>query len=193
MDMRGIKVKISVANARQLFKGCSVDYIRNVCKGRCCEGTSGISVAVHELERTHIESLGGVVKDGMLLADERGLCPFKANDGLCRIHDQGKPLGCIASPFTFNHNNTLIVRNRYRRLGCYRGGTIPAYKAFSTSLVALFGNTGVIDRLSIEVSDFWVMMPYDNYQILTGNTNARKRGNNEGQAIRQIPQELPLF
>ncbi len=176
--MDGILVKISTKSARQLFRGCNTDYIKTVCKGRCCEGTNCISVAIHPLEQANIESLGGVVKDGLLQPDIRGLCPFKSDNGLCLLHGTGnKPLGCIASPFTLNKNNTLIIRNRYRLLRCYKGGSVPAYLAFRTSLEALFPDNvdTLVNKLDNGSDDIDIIMPLKNYQILMDNTHRREK------------------
>jgi hypothetical protein len=69
-----------------------------------------------------------------------GTCGFKTPEHLCSLHHTGmKPFGCIASPFTLNHRDTLVISNRYRRLVCYKDGGRPAYRAFATSLRLLFG------------------------------------------------------
>lgn len=99
-------------------------------------------VTIHPSECGRIEARGGVVVDSFLQPKSgcRG-CPFKS-EGLCGLHfTPDKPFGCIASPFTLNKNDTLIVRNRYKMLPCYRGAgeKMPAYKAFFSSLSLLFG------------------------------------------------------
>ena len=81
-------------------------------------------ITIHPSEQAAIEGLGGRVIDG-LLQPKTGCrkCPFKTPEHLCGIHFSGsKPFGCIASPFTLNANDTLIVRNRYRLLKCYNDG-----------------------------------------------------------------------
>jgi hypothetical protein len=62
---------------------------------------------------------------------------------MCRLHDSpDKPTGCIISPFTINNGDTLIVRNRYRRLPCFKAeGAIPVHRAHHQSLVTMFGET----------------------------------------------------
>lgn len=174
----GVMVKISVASAKLLFVGCTVDYISSVCHGRCCDSSDKLSVAIHSSEQALIESKGGMVVNGLLQPNSKGLCPFKWESGLCTLHGTGfKPFGCVASPFTLNKKNTLIVRNRYKLLKCYKGGTIPAYRAFDSSLFLLFEEEAqaIIDRLDNGNGDFIVSMPYKNYQILKDNTETRRK------------------
>jgi hypothetical protein len=62
---------------------------------------------------------------------------------MCKLHESpDKPTGCIISPFTINKSDTLIVRNRYRRLPCFKAaGAIPVHRAHHQSLVTMFGET----------------------------------------------------
>jgi len=134
-----IPITVSGASLRQMFHPCTEEYVTGVCHGRCCQGTGKIMVTVHESERNRIEALGCEVRDGFILADRRGLCPFKTDEGRCSIHDR-KPFGCAASPFTLNKGDTLVVRNRYRLLRCYKAdGAEPAYAAHRFSLTAVLG------------------------------------------------------
>lgn len=148
-------VKVSAASARLMFTGCGPSCIaQNGCNGNCCDAPSrpsGCLVTIHPFEQRRIEGLGATIAGGMIKPDPgaRG-CPFK-KDGLCSIHDSGpKPFGCRASPFTLNRNNTLIIRNRYKMLPCYRGPgqKEPAYKAFRSSLDLLFSPAAVDDLVS---------------------------------------------
>lgn len=93
-----------------------------------------------------MEARGQRVVEGRLVTPAKR-CPFQTDANLCGIHfTPDKPFGCIASPFTLNANNTLIVRNRYRLLRCYKDGTAPAYKAFAASLTLLFGEAEAARR-----------------------------------------------
>lgn len=128
---------------RQQFNGCEPDYIRDVCHASCCRSStdpSGTRIAVAPVEVISLARRGAVVIDGYLQSVARR-CPFQAADGLCGLHGTGdKPFGCIASPFILTSRGTLIVRNRYRMLKCYRDGRrLPAYVAFRSSLDLLFG------------------------------------------------------
>jgi len=176
--MDSVSIKISAKSVRQLFKGCTQEYITKVCKGKCCEGSGELSVAISEREKNGIEELGAEVKGGLIVADKRGKCPFKRPDGLCGLHGTvRKPIGCRASPFTLNKNNTLIVRNRYRLMRCYKGGTVPAYKAYSESLVALFGSdiaAEITTHLDGGGGDIVKEMPMYVYQSLAENAIVRK-------------------
>lgn len=163
---------------RQLFKGCIPEYVSSVCHGRCCDGSGGLSVVIQPDEQVFIEAKGGIVVNGLLQPDSRGLCPFKWESGLCTLHGTGfKPFGCVASPLTLNKNNTLIIRNRYRRLRCYKGGATPAYHAFDASLYLLFGESAkaIINKIDKGDGDFMVPMSSSIYQKLTLATEIREQ------------------
>jgi len=122
------------------------------------------------------------VVDGLLLprsGEKR--CPFKADNDLCGLHfTEDKPFGCIASPFTLNKNNTLIVRNRYRMLKCFKDGkNIPAYKAFRASLDLIFGDKEAIricNHFDTGGGDIIANIPSHNYQILVENDQIKHGG-----------------
>lgn len=144
-DLGPGEIKISAAMARLMFIECGPACIASGCHGNCCDAPSrptGCMITINPDEQARIEALGGVVEAGLLLPrpGEKG-CPFKA-EGLCGLHASGeKPWGCIASPFTLNPKGTLIVRNRYRLLPCYKneGEKAPAYRTFRSSLEIIFG------------------------------------------------------
>lgn len=142
-----VPVRVSTAALRQVFHGCEPQYIADVCKAACCRSSTsptGTSVALLPVEARAMVARGLVVLDGLLQprAGERS-CPWQAPDGLCQLHEtDAKPFGCIASPFVLTKRGCLVVRNRYRLLRCYRDGVLPAYQAFATSLVLLFGPVG---------------------------------------------------
>lgn len=149
-----VEILVSVASAWQRFHGCTPEYIRDVCHGRCCDAPSrpgGTMVTIHRSEQAAIEARGGEVRDGLLVTTATGRCTFKDDAGLCGLHfTPDKPFGCIASPFTVAPGGrTLVVRNRYRSLVCYsatsarRGDDVsafpPAYVAFRASLDLILG------------------------------------------------------
>lgn len=139
------EIKISAKSARQMFIECGPTCIATGCKGNCCDAPSrptGCMITINPDEQARIEALGGVVIDGLLQPrpGEKG-CPFKS-EGLCGLHQSGeKPWGCVASPFTLNKAGTLIIRNRYRMLPCFKhdGPKAPAYETFRSSLAIIFG------------------------------------------------------
>ena len=139
-------VRVSARSMRQVFHGCEPDYIANVCKGACCRSSTsptGTRIALLPAEAARFVARGLPVVDGRLepLAGARR-CPYQGPANLCGLHDTpDKPFGCIASPFMLTTRDTLVVRNRYRLLRCYRDGTQLAYQAFGTSLQLLFGPT----------------------------------------------------
>jgi len=177
-------VKISAKSARQPFNGCDPDYIRNVCHAKCCESSTaptGTMITVHPSEVAAIAALGGVVVDG-LLQPKAGCrkCPFKTGDNLCGIHFTGsKPFGCIASPFTLNANDTMIVRNRYRLLKCYNDGRkIPAYKSFRASLDLIFGQAEaerICRHLDAGGGDITAKVSERNYAMLKENDEIKHK------------------
>jgi hypothetical protein len=180
-------VTISPAQMRQRFHGCTPDYIANVCHSACCNAPSrpsGVFVAITERERPAIELHGAVVTGGLLQPrpGER-VCPFKTDDYLCGLHHTpDKPIGCIASPFTLTNRDTVIVRNRYRLLRCYRddrdGPAPPAYVAFGASLDRLFGQgqaqliCAILDRG--DTDKFMADMDQYAYDSLKDNTHTRR-------------------
>ncbi len=152
-------VKVSVKSMALLFHGCLPEYIEKVCHGRCCTPkATGPLVAILPAERVAIEDAGGQVVNGLLKQQHDKRCPFHSRtSGLCNLHSGGlnwesipstnKPFSCIVNPFTLSKRNVLIVRNRYKLLICYRkpwtefnkGKPMPAYIAFKSGLVRLFG------------------------------------------------------
>lgn len=179
-----VAVKISSKSARLPFHGCEPAFIRDVCHGRCCDAPSrptGTLITIHPVEQPRIEAQGVVVQGG-LLQPRPGcrVCPFKTPEHLCGLHGTPiKPFGCIASPFTLNGNDTLIVRNRYKLLPCYKAGPqIPAYRAFAASLHLLFGHQGgqeVIDRLDAGEGDFTMPMDERIHAMLRQNDAIKRR------------------
>jgi Fe-S-cluster containining protein len=156
----------------QKFVKCEEEYIVNNCKGRCCEGSDRILVTVHKSEQLKFEEKGAKVEGGFLVP-VNGLCPFKTKKGLCNTH-KDKPFGCRVSPFTLNTNNTLIVRNRYRSLKCFRRTDIkkyPVYISHKQSLIFLFGKTQYkkIVRFSKKEKDCYLKIEYNKYKMLLDN------------------------
>ena len=176
-------VKVSAKSARLLFNGCDPLFIASICHSRCCDSPgrpTGMMVTVHPFEQHRIEKRGGVVADGFLQPSNgcRG-CPFKSLEThLCGLHGSGdKPFGCIASPFTLNQNDTLIVRNRYKLLPCYKAGRlIPAYRAFSESLSLIFGKTEaerIVEHLDNDGDDLHAEVMPLAYRMLHDNDDAK--------------------
>jgi Fe-S-cluster containining protein len=172
------RVKISGKSLRQKFQKCEKEYIQENCHGRCCEGSNGLMVTVHESEKEKFSELCDL--DGNFIADTdgTGVCPFK-KEHLCTIHTE-KPFGCKASPFTFNKNDTLIIRNRYRLLKCYNTpDAVPAYEAHRWSLEQIFGkeNTeGIIDEIKAGNDDIYATIDPDIFKIIKDN-DFYKHGN----------------
>jgi hypothetical protein len=178
-DIEGlVSVKISAASARLEFNGCDPDYIRDVCHASCCQSSSsptGTMITINPNEAATIEARGGIIISGLLQPREgEKRCPFKTEDHLCGLHNTpDKPFGCIASPFTLNSNGTLIVRNRYKSLKCFKDGKrLPAYVAFRASLDLLFGTTEaarICAHLNNDGGDLEAFMPIKHYQMLLEN------------------------
>ena len=180
-------IAISMPMLKQLFHPCDLEYVTANCRGRCCQGTDGIMVTIHPTEAARIEALGATVTDGFVQADSRGLCPFKTDAGRCRIHDH-KPFGCAASPFTLNENNTLIVRNRYRCLKCYKAdGALPAYIAHRWSLVHILGEKEtqrVADEIEAGAEKITAHIKTSTVRMLRANDDikhGRQTGNDDVQ------------
>ena len=176
------KIKISVRSLLQKFHPCEVGYIQTVCHGRCCEGSGGLMVTIHNSEVDRIKSLGGIVENVFLKDTNGGKCQFKVDD-LCSIHNE-KPFGCKASPFTLTVNNVLIVRNRYRLLRCYdKDDGVPAYQAHRWSLEQIFGieeTRHIISEIENGVVDIFAVIDKNKMQLLVDNDKAKhpERKNN---------------
>ncbi|GAB3467179.1 hypothetical protein [Actinophytocola sediminis] len=188
-----VLVKVSAVLARQRFHGCTPDYIRQVCHGACCRSTTsptGTLITIHPSEQAAVEVAGGTVRDNLLVSANKR-CPFQ-QDGLCGLHgDEAKPFGCIASPFTLNRGGTLVVRNRYRRLRCYRddrdGPAPPAYRAFRASLNLIFGPAvaqQLVDHLDAGGGDIRLPARADAYRKLIDNDQIK-------HAMTSAPQASP--
>jgi len=175
-------VKISNKSLLQKFAICNVDYIKTVCNGSCCNSSNKLMVTVHDSEKDNILNNPFIkidIEGNFIKPNEKGLCPFKNEYGLCVLHNTiYKPFGCIVSPFTLNKNNTLIVRNRYRLLKCYRINInkTPVYIAHKFSLVKLFGESGY-DEICNNMNfnrDFFIYLDNIKYSILKDNDNFKK-------------------
>jgi len=177
-----VVVRVSAAMLRQQFHECEPGYIASVCHGACCQSSGragGTLITIHPQEEAAIALRGGVVREG-ILQPQAGKCPFKQGDGLCGLHGTvDKPFGCIASPFTLNTKGTLIVRNRYRCLRCYKAEPcLPAYKTFRASLNLLFGDAEaerIVAHLEAGGGDLDTQMPSGHYQILRDNDEVKKQ------------------
>ena len=163
--MKYKNIKISSKWANHLFT-CNVEYITTTCKGRCCRGNNKIIVSLLPEEVIIQEQNGFDTEHGLLKPDPNTkICPHQLPNGLCGVHGtELKPFGCIASPFTINKNNTLIIRHRYSRFKCHGIGE-PAYKTFRASLDLIFGNDTqmICDRLEQGSGDFTVKISEENY------------------------------
>lgn len=202
-----MKVRISAASMRQLFHSCTPEFIRDVCHASCCESSSapgGTMVTIHPCEETRIRELGGVVKDGLLQSTPAKRCPFKTEANLCGLHGTSdKPFGCIASPFTLSKgaNPTLIVRNRYRLLKCFRAeGAVKVYRAHRGSLDLLFGaelSASICQRLDEQPDeDFEVDMDDVIASKLMTNDEIKRRAKGEpppltDEEAKERPVQLP--
>ena len=160
------RIKISRKWMKHLFT-CNLEYIKNNCKGRCCRGTNKIMVSLLPEEEIVQRNNGFTVVNGLLQPDpDTKICPHQLPTGLCSVHGTDlKPFGCIASPFTLNKNNTLIIRHRYSQFKCHGEGE-PAYKTFRASLDLIFGDEEaqiICDRLDHNGGDFYAKISEDNY------------------------------
>lgn len=163
-------VRVNIAALQQPFRPCDPEFIANVCHGACCRSTvdpTGIAVVVTPAEAVRLRRRGATVDDetGRIAPQDRR-CPFQSPEtNLCTVHTDDEPLGCAISPFTINPTNTLIVRNRYRLLKCYKAeGAIPIAHAHRRSLELIFGAaaTDVIVRAVDRGSDATLTFPVPN-------------------------------
>jgi hypothetical protein len=154
-----MKIKISIKWMQIKFE-CTPEFIKNICKGRCCEGSKNllISLLPNEEEKINELNIKCYIKNGHLLPKNGTKCPFKNKDELCTLHNtELKPFGCILSPFTLNKNNTLVIRQRYLMFPCFGKGQ-PVYETFRNSLVLLFKEKTdeIITKIKNSTEDFYV-------------------------------------
>ena len=174
-----MKIRVSFKSLMQCFHPCDKEFIRNVCHGTCCESHTkerNTLITIHPTEEEWIKKAGGQIENGVLKTGNK--CPFKTSEDLCAIQST-KPFGCIASPFTLTAKDTLIIRNRYRMLRCYRvkEGKKPAYIAHRASLDILLGEEEaqrVIDFIEKNKQDLMAEMLNENYQKLKDNDKIKK-------------------
>lgn len=163
-------VRVNIDAMRQMFRPCDPDFIRDVCHAKCCRSSTdptGIAVVVSPVEAVRLRRRGATVDDDTgRVAPVARRCPFEdPTSHLCTIHADGEePLGCVISPFTVNASGTLIVRNRYRLLPCFKAdGAVPVAIAHRRSLVVLFGeeHAATIVRLVglADTSDMSITLP----------------------------------
>ena len=186
-------IRISAKSLKQLFTPCSPDFIRDVCHAHCCESSKkGTLITIHPTEEKRITELGGVVEDGLLVSKNKvNKCSFKDDCDLCTLHGSpDKPFGCVVSPFTITKNNTLIVRNRYRMLKCFKGpGAQPAYQAHRLSLVSLFGEemtSDIIRRVEDGEDGFSVETKQGTIDKLKRNDAIKKGANGKSGGVEWI-------
>jgi hypothetical protein len=153
VSLETVPVRVSAKMARLPFQGCSPDYIASTCHGRCCwstgpDGRSTAHVYAEPDQRPAIAACGGSFSPtGILQATPAGRCAFHGPTGFCGLHavtgtsgESAKPRSCFISPWMLTARGTLIIRNRYRLLGCYKAApALPAYVAFRSGLDMLFG------------------------------------------------------
>ena len=139
-----VAVKVSAASARLRFQGCSPDYIQSTCHAACCHVASspqGTVVRVEPDQQAMLERRGATVVNGIIQTVNRRCVFIHPTTSLCTLHgSEAKPRSCIPSPFMLSANDTLVVRNRYKMLICYKAApALPAYVAFRSSLNLIFG------------------------------------------------------
>jgi len=161
-------INVSGKWARHEF-ACTENYIKTTCHGTCCQGAGKVMISLLPHEAQQQEKQGYATNNGMLQPDPKtGKCPHKQTNGLCGLHNTGhKPFGCIASPFTLNDSDTLIIRNRYNMMKCHGTGQ-PAYKTFRASLDLILGNEAerVIQQIEAGKDNIKTKIPAQTYENL---------------------------
>jgi hypothetical protein len=201
--MKPTPVYLGTGTAWLRFHGCEPEYIRDVCRGRCCHAPSrpgGTLITIHRNEAEAIAARGGTVLNGRLVT--QGACTFKDPDSaLCALHETpDKPFGCIASPWTLSQPRgvSLIVRNRYKMLVCYatnterRGGDAsgfqPAFRAFRRGLNLILGDAeaarvcGLLEHYGDARAEGYTgparieaRIPLDTWRTLMDNDESKKQ------------------
>lgn len=146
-------VTITKKSAWLMFQGCTPDFIADTCHGRCCwvigdDGKPTTTIYVEADQQAELINRGARLTDNVLQT-VGGKCGFQhPADGFCTIHNRRaageyvKPRSCYISPWILSKHNKLMIRNRYKQLKCGRISKVPAYLAFYSGLVMLFGDSG---------------------------------------------------
>lgn len=171
-----VPLLLSARSARSRWQGCSPDYIQTTCRGRCCrvQGQDRLFRTVVPLEQDQarallsdpcLSSLSGTVTPAQ---EKRGSypCPQQGPSGLCGLHHKTlgiahlpqplplKPRSCTVSPWQVLPSGTVVIRNRYRLLGCYdHPNAVPAYHAFADGLRLLFGQSATVQIQHLLAND----------------------------------------
>jgi hypothetical protein len=169
-----VAVKVSAANMRLPFEGCSPDYIRSTCHGACCHLKSvpeGTRVRVEDDQKDALRARGAEFLGDILKTIDRRCVFHDAGSGFCSLHaTPDKPRSCIQSPFILTSRDVLIVRNRYKLLVCFRAApAIPAYRAFASALRLIFGPdeaARLTDHFDAGGGDLYAVMPAARYAFL---------------------------
>jgi len=179
-----IIVKISAKCMLSLFHCCEREYIQTICHGACCRASSKkVLISVSDKEALELASEKVMIKNNLIITDSKdGFCWFQNKKTfLCSLHETNrKPLGCVASPFTLNINNTLIIRHRYFCMKCHVDKTSDrkeAYKIHRESLNALFGiseTQNIIEKLELLKKDFYTEMSIEIAETLKLNDSFRR-------------------
>jgi hypothetical protein len=132
----------------------------------------GTIVRVEDDQQPALAARGAVFIGAIMQTVNRRCVFHDGKTGFCQLHGTGaKPRNCIQSPFMVTRRNTLIVRNRYKKLICFKAApALPAYRAFESGLRLLFGDTEadrIIAHLDGGGGDLYAQMPDDRYQFLT--------------------------
>lgn len=167
--MSDIKVTISALWAQHLYQGCTPDYIKAVCRGKCCwvgEGKNAHSdVYVAEKHQSTLVSRGATFRENGIMEDtEEGRCRFQEH-GFCSLQQWGlKPRACYVSPWVLSKNNVLGMSVRFTRLKCHKEDhrRLPAHKVFSSGLCVLFGDeeaARISEHFTRSDKDYLTRMP----------------------------------
>jgi len=158
-----LAVTITRKSANLMFQGCSPQFIADVCHGRCCwvigdDGNPTTTIYVERDQRAELTKRGAQFTNG-ILQTVGGKCGFQhPADGFCTIHNRRadgefvKPRSCYISPWILSKHDKLMIRNRYKQLKCGKVHTVPAYLAFYSGLVMLFGDS-VANEINIHFSE----------------------------------------
>jgi hypothetical protein len=173
-----VRIKVSNKMCKLRFHPCTVEYIKNVCKGSCCRRSNkGALITVQKDEMNYIKKLKVKIKNNMLVTIKAS-CPFQDDDNLCKIHDK-QLFGCMTSPFMIR-NNVLIVRYRYISMKCYNDGKdcLPVYRIHKRSLDNIFGlkiANEICFKLNYSNNDFHIPILKTNYNKLVNREKQLKR------------------
>jgi len=207
-----VECSISVKTFKNTWHGCDPGWIcsDDGCAGKCCQpGGKGATVVVTDDEAKRLRKRGIAIKNGAIDLGDGRYCPCQDEDGLCKLHKTGdKPLTCVTEPLKVLSNGTIVVRDRFFLLKCFKVGGMPGYKAWEGAFKRLFGDSQTkriqkeieagADKVTAKMDAklFETMVGLDSRRISNrGGAYTRREKNDDGaleETLAKSADEIPI-